>query len=54
MGVYGDALTNGVLLRPGPPTPTIIEFFPDGRYTNENEFIARDLGIQYVAWRNTK
>ena len=54
LSVYGDSLTSSVLLRPGPPTPAIIEFFPDGKFTNENEFVARALGVQYVAWRNTK
>ncbi|EJC99377.1 uncharacterized protein FOMMEDRAFT_160990 [Fomitiporia mediterranea MF3/22] len=54
LGVYGDSLTNSILLRPGPPTPAVIEFFPDGRYTNEHEFVTRALGIHYVAWRNTK
>ncbi|THH04651.1 hypothetical protein EW145_g5369, partial [Phellinidium pouzarii] len=56
LGVYGDALTNSVLLHPGPPgpPPAIIEFFPDGKFTNEHEFVARSLGIEYVAWRNTK
>ena len=54
LSVYGDALSNSVLMRTGTPEPTIIEFFPDGRFTNENEFVARALGIQYVAWRNTK
>ncbi|KAL5523055.1 hypothetical protein ACEPAF_1322 [Sanghuangporus sanghuang] len=54
LSVYGDSLTSSVLLRPGPPTPAIIEFFPDGKFTNENELVARALGVQYVAWRNTK
>ncbi|KAI5119879.1 hypothetical protein M0805_008550 [Coniferiporia weirii] len=56
LGVYGNALTNSVLLRPGPPgpKPAVVEFFPDGKFTNEHEFIARTLGIEYIAWRNTK
>jgi len=54
LGVYGETLVHSVFMKPSAPVPTLIEFFPDGRFTNENEFITRSLGIDYIAWRNTK
>ena len=54
LGVYGDALTLAPLMRKASPRPALVEFFPDRRFSNENEFVARALGIDYFAWRNTK
>lgn len=54
LGVWGDALTLLPLMRKVSPSPTAVEFFPDKRFSNENEFVARALGVEYVAWRNTK
>ncbi|KAH8113857.1 hypothetical protein DFH11DRAFT_1878110 [Phellopilus nigrolimitatus] len=54
LGVYGDALVHSALLRADAGPRAVVEFFPDGRFANENEFVTRALGVGYVAWRNTK
>ena len=53
LGVHGDTLTYAPLLQPGSGA-SVIEFFPDGKFVNDHEFITRSLDIGYVAWRNTK
>ncbi|KLO09006.1 hypothetical protein SCHPADRAFT_922465 [Schizopora paradoxa] len=54
IGVHGNTLTSSILMKRGSSPSTLIEFFPDGKYTNENEFITRTVGMDYIAWRNTK
>ena len=66
LGVYGDTLANSVFMTSNlnanansgkgkeKRSPLVIEFFPDGKFINENEFVTRSVGIEYVAWRNTK
>lgn len=54
ISVHGVALTSSILMKRGAAPSTVIEFFPDGKYTNENEFLTRTVGMDYIAWRNTK
>ena len=54
LGVHGDALSSSILMKRSKSPSTIIEFFPDGKYSNENEFMTRAVGMGYIAWRNTK
>lgn len=61
LGVYGGAVANGVLMARtganagrGSVKRTVVEFFPEGRYTNECAFVTRALGVEYVAWRGAK
>lgn len=49
LGVHGDALTQSIFMK-SPATATVMEFFPDGAYWPAREFIARSLGMDYIAW----
>jgi hypothetical protein len=49
LGVTGDALTDGVYMRPSPHA-TLMEFFPPSIFMHDMEIPTRTLGVSYMAW----
>lgn len=53
VGVYGANLADSYFMKPSPHT-ILMEFFPTGHFSRDQELPARSLGIRYVAWWNER
>ena len=51
---HGSSLSYSVLMKPTFPTPTVIELFPGNVFSNDNEFVARAMGMEYIGYQDTK
>ena len=53
VGVYGTNLADTYFMKPSPHT-TLMEFFPSGYFSRDQELPARHLGARYIAWWNER
>jgi len=51
VGVYGANLADSYFMKPSSHS-MLMELFPSGYFSRDQELPARSLGIRYVAWRN--
>lgn len=51
VGVHGNNLADSYFMKPSLHT-TLMEFFPSGYFSRDQELPARSLGTRYVAWWN--
>jgi hypothetical protein len=51
VGVYGTNLIDSYFMKPSPHT-MLMEFFPSGYFSRDQELPARSLGTRYIAWWN--
>jgi len=49
IGIFGTNLADTYFMKPSPHT-TLMEFFPSGYFSRDQELPARYLGCRYIAW----
>jgi hypothetical protein len=49
LGVHGNELLDSMFMKPSPHA-TLMEFFPTGTFTRDEELVVHSRGINYVAW----
>ena len=55
ISLSGDALSNAIFLEAtSSRKPLVVEIFPEGKFNNDNEFVLRALGIEYMGWQGTQ
>jgi hypothetical protein len=53
IGIFGTNLADTYFMKPSPHT-TLMEFFPSGYFSRDQELPARYLGWRYIAWWNDR
>ncbi|KAE9400511.1 hypothetical protein BT96DRAFT_919370 [Gymnopus androsaceus JB14] len=53
LAVQGPDILDGVFLKPS-PTTTMVELFSPNTASREHQSVAESLGINYIAWSNTR